>query len=86
MVAQRPVLKSGTSRFQRLIQTVCISVHLVVSTLSPTLLRTLSARLSPRWQLGLGKGGQPGVPAAVRGTKANGIKSGRKWKIESNIP
>ena len=45
---------------------------------SLTFQRTLSAKLSARLQLGLGKDGKAGVPAGVRGKKAHEIKSDRK--------
>ena len=55
----------------------------VVSNFSLTFLRTLTVQLSTKWQLGLGKDGKGRVPAAVRGTKANGTNSARKWMMES---
>ena len=43
-------------------------------------LRTCSVQLIPKWQVGLGKDGKAGVPAAVRGMKATGVESDRTLK------
>ena len=61
---------------ESVLQGVCFSVR--NQTFSLTFQRTLSAKLSARLQLGLGKDGKAGVPAAVRGKKAHEIKSDRK--------